>query len=58
MVMWKRRVIARGVFGVSGRRPVVVANLRFRTDDKVKVTVFYFDDEGFSYAHAEKVSVL
>ncbi|MGY5136562.1 hypothetical protein ACWGJW_29955 [Streptomyces nigrescens] len=31
---------------------------RFAKGDKVKVTIFYFDDDGFSYGHEEKVSVL
>ncbi|MFF3542886.1 hypothetical protein [Streptomyces platensis] len=34
------------------------AGSHFAKGDKVKVTVFYFDDEGFSYANVEKVSVL
>ncbi|MFE5872695.1 hypothetical protein ACFQ6V_29130 [Streptomyces roseifaciens] len=30
----------------------------FAKGDQVKVTVFYFDDEGFSYAHQESVTRL
>ncbi|AZS75863.1 hypothetical protein DDE74_37750 [Streptomyces lydicus] len=37
-------------------RPAVASH--FAKGDKVKVTIFYFDDDGFSYAHEEKVSVL
>ncbi|MFF4603048.1 hypothetical protein ACFY12_09890 [Streptomyces sp. NPDC001339] len=37
-------------------RPAVGSH--FDKGDQVKVTVFYFDEEGFSYAHQEAVSVL
>ncbi|AWN31481.1 hypothetical protein [Streptomyces sp. NEAU-S7GS2] len=37
-------------------RPAVASH--FAKGDKVKVTIFYFDDDGFSYGHEEKVSVL
>ncbi|MGY5125012.1 hypothetical protein [Streptomyces nigrescens] len=37
-------------------RPAVASH--FAKGDTVKVTVFYFNDEGFSYAHEETVSVL
>ncbi|MFD9209334.1 hypothetical protein ACFVZM_24030 [Streptomyces sioyaensis] len=30
----------------------------FAKGDKVKATVFYFDDDGFSYAHEETAAVL
>ncbi|MFJ3950366.1 hypothetical protein SLV14_000585 [Streptomyces sp. Je 1-4] len=34
------------------------AGSHFAKGEKVKVTVFYFDNDGFSYAHQETVSVL
>ncbi|WP_432146285.1 hypothetical protein [Streptomyces sp. bgisy084] len=37
-------------------RPAAVSH--FAKGDKLKVTVFYFDDDGFSYAHQKKVVVL
>ncbi|MEU8780136.1 hypothetical protein [Streptomyces sp. NPDC048637] len=37
-------------------RPAVASH--FAKGDTVKFTLFYFDDDGFSYAHEELVSVL
>ncbi|MEU8686557.1 hypothetical protein [Streptomyces sp. NPDC048611] len=37
-------------------RPSAVSH--FAKGDKIKVTVFYFDDDGFSYAYQKKVVVL